>query len=49
MWIDHRDVPGGPSQYLVDSSAAWWNDWGTAADIVVNIMGDGFLVSLYIS
>ncbi|KAI0347948.1 hypothetical protein BDW22DRAFT_1350070 [Trametopsis cervina] len=44
MWIDHRNDSGGPFQYFVDETTLWTNVWGSAADIFVNIIGDGFLL-----
>ncbi|KAJ7510315.1 hypothetical protein B0H11DRAFT_1183637 [Mycena galericulata] len=44
MWIEHRDVPGGPVAFFGDNIAAWYNTWGTAADVTANVMGDGLML-----
>ncbi|KAI0043707.1 hypothetical protein FA95DRAFT_1475919, partial [Auriscalpium vulgare] len=47
MWIDHRNFvggPGGPLGYFGSTSASWVNVFGSSADAVANIMGDGLLV-----
>ena len=46
MWIDHRDFEGGPLGYFAVGSTAWWEIFGTAADMVANFIGDGILVRL---
>lgn len=46
MWIDHRDVSGGPLAYFEATTSMWMNVLGSAADATANIMGDGLLVSL---
>jgi hypothetical protein len=45
MWIDHRDVPGGPEAYLAATISAWYDVFGTAAIITADIMGNALLVS----
>ncbi|TFY81067.1 hypothetical protein EWM64_g2946 [Hericium alpestre] len=44
MWIDHRDVPGGPAAYLEENLASWWQTFGTTASVATNILGDGLLL-----
>ncbi|KAK7007384.1 hypothetical protein R3P38DRAFT_1668699 [Favolaschia claudopus] len=44
MWIDHRDFPGGPVGYFSANIAAWYNTFGTAADVAANIMGDALML-----
>ncbi|KAJ7841311.1 hypothetical protein B0H14DRAFT_2360235, partial [Mycena olivaceomarginata] len=44
MWIEHRDVDGGPVAFFSDNIAAWYNTFGTAADITANVMGDGLML-----
>ncbi|KAJ7178759.1 hypothetical protein C8R43DRAFT_974372 [Mycena crocata] len=44
MWIEHRDVEGGPVQFFSDNIAAWYNTFGTAADVTANIMGDALML-----
>jgi hypothetical protein len=45
MWIDHRNYPGGPLAFYAASQAAWYVIIGLVATAVVNILGDGLLVS----
>ncbi|KAJ7071441.1 hypothetical protein C8F01DRAFT_434059 [Mycena amicta] len=44
IWIDHRDIVGGPAQYLFDNIAAWYNTLGTVSGIGMNFMADGLLL-----
>ncbi|KAF8191718.1 hypothetical protein BJ912DRAFT_963288 [Pholiota molesta] len=44
MWIDHRDVPGGPEAYLAATISAWYDVFGTAAIITADIMGNALLM-----
>ncbi|KAF4620402.1 hypothetical protein D9613_001180 [Agrocybe pediades] len=44
MWIEHRDVEGGPLGYLVANSSIWWQTMGTAANQLTNYIGDGLLL-----
>ncbi|KAF7375126.1 hypothetical protein MSAN_00399000 [Mycena sanguinolenta] len=44
MWIEHRDVEGGPVQFFQDNIAAWYNTLGTGADVGCNILGDGLMI-----
>ncbi|TFY78128.1 hypothetical protein EWM64_g5886 [Hericium alpestre] len=44
MWIEHRDVPGGPPAYLQESLTTWWQTLGSTADLASNILGDGLLL-----
>ncbi|CAA7269971.1 unnamed protein product [Cyclocybe aegerita] len=44
MWIDHRDVEGGPFGYFVANNAIWFQVFGTAASQVQNFMADGLLL-----
>ncbi|KAJ7599461.1 hypothetical protein C8J56DRAFT_1040339 [Mycena floridula] len=43
-WIDDRDGPGGPVEYLVASISKWRQVIGTAAAQIINIMGDSLLL-----
>ncbi|CAK5279916.1 unnamed protein product [Mycena citricolor] len=43
-WIDHRDIAGGPAQYMADNFAAWYNTLGTAAGVAMNFLSDGLLL-----
>ncbi|KAJ7823562.1 hypothetical protein B0H14DRAFT_3469914 [Mycena olivaceomarginata] len=40
----HRDVLGGPAQYLFDNFSAWYNTLGTVTGICMNFMADGLLL-----
>jgi len=44
MWIEHRDVAGGPVAYFGENIAAWYNTLGTAADVTANVLGDGLML-----
>ncbi|KAJ7746596.1 hypothetical protein B0H16DRAFT_1726321 [Mycena metata] len=44
MWIEHRDVDGGPVEFFADNIAAWYNTLGTAADVTANFLGDGLML-----
>ncbi|KAF7306549.1 hypothetical protein MIND_00446200 [Mycena indigotica] len=44
VWIDHRDVVGGPAEYLGENMTAWYNTLGTVAGICMNFMADGLLL-----
>lgn len=45
MWIDDRDVPGGPPAYYQNNISDWYNTLGTAADVAALAMADGLMVS----
>ena len=49
MWIVHADYPGGSAQYLADNVAVWYETLGSAASVVLNLMSDGLLVSIYVA
>jgi len=44
MWIEHRDVIGGPVAFFGDNIAAWYNTFGTAADVTANVLADGLML-----
>jgi hypothetical protein len=48
MWIEHRDIEGGPVAYFTINIAAWYNTLGTAADVAANILGDGLMVGSFL-
>jgi hypothetical protein len=48
IWIDFRDVPGGPAAYLYDNLSAWYNTLGTVTGICMNFLADGLLVKIYL-
>jgi hypothetical protein len=45
MWIEHRDIPGGPAAYMGENISLWVNTFGTASGVALNFMGDALLVS----
>ena len=45
MWITNADYPGGMDAYLGDFANVWYQTFGTAASIVLNLLSDGLLVS----
>ena len=46
MWIVNANYPGGMDQYLGDFASVWYQTFGTAASIVLNLLSDGLLVRL---
>ncbi|KAJ6626904.1 hypothetical protein B0H10DRAFT_2210784 [Mycena sp. CBHHK59/15] len=44
IWIDNRDVMGGPAAYLIANLSAWYNTLGTVAGICMNFLADGLLL-----
>ncbi|KAL1943549.1 hypothetical protein VTO73DRAFT_3994 [Trametes versicolor] len=44
MWITHANYPGGSAAYLADNAAVWYQTFGSAASIVLNLMSDGLLL-----
>ncbi|TBU27422.1 hypothetical protein BD311DRAFT_760383 [Dichomitus squalens] len=44
MWIIHEDYPGGSGQYFADNAAVWYQTFGSAASVVLNMMSDAFLI-----
>jgi hypothetical protein len=44
MWIEHRNVAGGPVAFFGENIAAWYNTLGTAADVTANVLGDGLML-----
>lgn len=44
MWIVNADYPGGQNAYLVDFASVWYQTFGTAASILLNLLSDAFLV-----
>jgi len=44
MWIDDGNFPGGPLAFYQDNSSAWYNTFGTAADVAVFVMADGLML-----
>ncbi|KAK0226228.1 hypothetical protein IW262DRAFT_1360609 [Armillaria fumosa] len=44
VWVEHGDFPGGSGAYYLANLTLWLNTFGTAADAVANILGDGLLL-----
>ncbi|KAJ6617494.1 hypothetical protein B0H10DRAFT_1797283 [Mycena sp. CBHHK59/15] len=44
MWIEHRDVDGGPAAYFGENIAIWYNTLGTASDVTANVLGDALML-----
>lgn len=45
-WIDFREYPGGPLQFLLEQQSNVVNTWGNAISTVVELLTDALLVSL---
>ena len=45
MWIVNANYPGGMDAYFGDFVNVWYQTFGTAASIVLNLCSDGLLVS----
>lgn len=44
MWIEHRDINGGPVTFFSENIAAWYNTFGTAADITADILSNALML-----
>ncbi|KAI0755631.1 hypothetical protein C8Q74DRAFT_1304738 [Fomes fomentarius] len=44
MWITNADYPTGMDGYLGDFVSVWYQTFGTAASIVLNLLSDGLLI-----
>ncbi|KAI9566717.1 hypothetical protein HD554DRAFT_2114542 [Boletus coccyginus] len=44
MWIDDRDIQGGPPAFYAENVSAWYSTLGTAAAVTANAMADGLLL-----
>ncbi|OJT11895.1 hypothetical protein TRAPUB_11541 [Trametes pubescens] len=44
MWIVNKDYPGGQDAYLNDFASVWYQTFGTAASIALNLLSDGLLI-----
>ncbi|KAI0773183.1 hypothetical protein BD413DRAFT_472983 [Trametes elegans] len=44
MWVVNADYPGGPEAYLGDFASVWYQTFGTAASIVLNLLSDALLI-----
>ena len=45
MWIVNADFEGGSAAYLETHASVWYQTWGTAASIALQLMSDALLVS----
>ncbi|TBU27426.1 hypothetical protein BD311DRAFT_866088 [Dichomitus squalens] len=44
MWIIHEGYPGGSGQYFADNAAVWYQTFGSASSVVMNVTSDAFLI-----
>jgi len=44
MWIVNAGYPGGPDAYLAANAGVWYETMGTAATVLLNLLGDGLMV-----
>ncbi|CDO73851.1 hypothetical protein BN946_scf185016.g8 [Trametes cinnabarina] len=44
MWIVNADYPGGSSAYIEDFASVWYQTFGTAASIVLNLFSDALMI-----
>ncbi|KAI8977824.1 hypothetical protein BD414DRAFT_156735 [Trametes punicea] len=44
MWIVNADYPGGQDAYLEDFASVWYQTFGTAASIVLNLCSDALMI-----
>ena len=44
MWIVNANYPGGMNAYLEDFASVWYQTFGTAASILLNLLADGLMV-----
>jgi len=44
MWIEHRDIDGGPVAFFGANIAIWYNTLGTASDVVADFIADGLML-----
>ncbi|KAH9934013.1 uncharacterized protein BXZ73DRAFT_100853 [Epithele typhae] len=44
MWIVNADYPGGMDAYLNDFASVWYQTFGTAASITLNLLADGLMI-----
>ncbi|KAF8841497.1 hypothetical protein BDN67DRAFT_1010570 [Paxillus ammoniavirescens] len=44
MWIEFRDYPGGPGQYWADHISDWYTDFGSTAQIMLQLMTDALMI-----
>ena len=44
MWIVNANYPGGMDAYFGDFVSVWYQTFGTAASIVLNLLADGLMV-----
>ncbi|KAH9914375.1 uncharacterized protein BXZ73DRAFT_55032 [Epithele typhae] len=44
MWVVNEFYPGGTAQYFADHSAVWYETFGSAAAVAMNLASDAFLI-----
>ena len=44
MWVVNANYPGGQDAYLEAFASVWYQTFGTAASIVLNLFSDALLV-----
>jgi hypothetical protein len=44
MWIDHRDIPGGPPAYFGIHVNDWYNTFGSAASVALMVTADTLML-----
>lgn len=47
-WIVNQNYPGGSAQWFADNTSDWYQTWATVANIVVQLLADAFLVSIFV-
>ena len=48
MWIVNANYPGGMDAYFGDFVSVWYQTFGTAASIVLNLLADGLMVRVLV-
>ena len=46
MWIVNASFPGGSALWFAENAAVWYETWGTASGVLLNLVTDGYQVSL---
>ena len=45
MWIVNASFPGGSALWFAENAAVWYETWGTASGVLLNLVTDGYQVS----
>ena len=48
-WIVNQNYPGGSEQWFLANAAVWYQTWASAANVLVQLLSDAFLVRFPIS